>query len=262
MSSSSLPPEYQPHRAPLLEQAREFLAELLRLKPTLANAPAPDPDGDEPPRAQEALAGIRPALVEKLERLSPRRAREAEDYQEIRPEEVRYVLAAFADEVLIQLSWPGQEAWCDSPLEEELFGTQVAGDQLFTNVEELLEEGDPARAEMAAVYLLVLSLGFQGRYRDGGGRGKIRKLRRQLFAFIFRREPGPLEPAHRLLPKAYAHTLDAKQERRLASPHPWAAALVVVTALALLAGNFLWLGETRGLRDSLDRILAHGVVAE
>ncbi|RKH95147.1 DotU family type IV/VI secretion system protein [Corallococcus sp. AB030] len=258
--SSSLPTEYQPHRAPLLEQAREFLSELLRLKQTLAEAPAPDPDSDEPAPEDDPFARVRTAMVEKLERLGSHRSRGKEDAQEIRPEEVRYVLAAFTDEVLIQHAWPGRDAWSSALLEEELFGTHVAGDQLFTDIEALLREADAARVEMAAVYLLVLSLGFQGRFRDRDAGTQLRKLRRRLFAFVFRREPGSREPAHRLLPQAYAHTLDGKHERRLASLRPWACALAAVVGLGVVAGNVIVRRETRGLRASLDRILAHGEV--
>jgi type VI secretion system protein ImpK len=160
-------------------------------------------------------------------------------------EECRYVLAIFADEVLVNTPWYGQQAWRENLLEDALFDTHNAGDRFFEEVERLLRERDPARAEVAAVYLMALALGFQGRYRGLGAEALLQDLQRQLFSFAFQRPPDPDSPRRHLVDQAYAHTRDERADRRLERRWPWAAAMGAVLLSALAASSALWLHGTR-----------------
>ena len=76
------------------------------------------------------------------------------------------LMAATADELFIGLNWEGADNWRLHPLEAELFGTRRAGQEIFARLERLIDGSNPFNAEMAAVYLTALELGFKGTFAD------------------------------------------------------------------------------------------------
>ena len=85
-------------------------------------------------------------------------------------EELVYLMAAFADESFIcLLDWPGKDYWAEHLMELRLFHSQIAGQEIFHRIDTLLARQDFGTEELAAVYLMVLALGFKGQYlRDPG----------------------------------------------------------------------------------------------
>jgi type VI secretion system protein ImpK len=78
--------------------------------------------------------------------------------------------------------------WARQPLQEEVFGEHMAGENFFRTVQELLSRQDSeALADLLEVYQLCLLLGFHGRYGRGDPAGlhavtgavhaKIRRIR-------------------------------------------------------------------------------------
>ena len=62
------------------------------------------------------------------------------------------------------------------PLQEELFGTHIAGEVFFQNLQQLLGRSDsPDLADLLEVYYLCLLLGFGGRY-SAGNRGELTQI--------------------------------------------------------------------------------------
>jgi type VI secretion system protein ImpK len=244
-----------PHCAPLLEGAREFFTELTRLERAIV-APRRDALGER--EAPPTLEVVRRRLLEVIERESRKLAQRGGEFERRGLQEFRYVLAAMADEVLVHLPWPEREQWNENLLEEELFRSHDAGQRFFQNVEALLAERDNRRADVAAVYLLALSLGFQGKYREGGGQGRLEELRRLLFAFAFQREPELESGLRPLCPRAYAHTLGEREDLRLARLWPWGAGITLVFVAWLVAGHVLWTRETEPLVGYLRTLVQPG----
>jgi type VI secretion system protein ImpK len=230
--------------SPLLEKARTLFSDILELRQRLQAVSAPT-----------RFAGkLTPGpTVEELHRWMLDRIRQQTGPEgaprgsliERHLEECRYVLATFADEVLVHTPWYGHQGWRENLLEDALFGTHAAGDRIFDEVERLLRERDPARAEVAAVYLMALSLGFQGRYRELGAEALLQDLQRQLFTLAFQRAPEPDSPGRRLVDQAYAHTRDERTDRRLKRRWPWSAAIAAVALSTLAASGSLWVHKTR-----------------
>lgn len=76
-----------------------------------------------------------------------------------------YSTVAFLDESM--LSTPGAlaSAWAGRPLQDEIFGDNVAGEAFFQQLQDLLARQDsPYVADVLEVKLLCLYLGFRGRY--------------------------------------------------------------------------------------------------
>lgn len=173
-------------------------------------------------------------------------------------EEVRYALAAMADEVFIHLPWSGSEAWRFNLLEAALFGTHRAGEEVFARIDHLLAHGDRSarHQEAALVYLLMLSLGFEGQYRgEPEARDTIERLRRELYRFLSGHGVQP-EDALALSPEAYAFTLaPAGAVRRLPYLRRWLIALGVLLGGWLITAHFLWRHLVSDLEPLLARIL-------
>lgn len=77
--------------------------------------------------------------------------------------DAKFALAAFADEIIYNSTWPGKTQWLSNPLQLQFFGLNTAGDTFFDKLDGL--HGQRGRAHVAQIYFLCLALGFQGRYR-------------------------------------------------------------------------------------------------
>ena len=80
---------------------------------------------------------------------------------------------AFLDESVLNSPQPMFSEWPRRPLQEEIFGGFLGGEAFFDNLEHLLNQPDSEElGDLIEVYLLCLSLGFQGRYA-AGARGEL-----------------------------------------------------------------------------------------
>ncbi|HVF44455.1 MAG TPA: DotU family type IV/VI secretion system protein [Pyrinomonadaceae bacterium] len=168
--------------------------------------------------------------------------------------EAQYVMVALADEIFLNTEWEGHRSWVSNLLESKIFRTHVAGELFFQRLDRMLVERDPVYRDLAAVYLMALSLGFRGKYRGRDDRGQLERYRRQLFHFVFRREPDLDSPTRQMFPEAYYHTLRDETKRRLQNPRAWLILLcaVVVAYVALTHG--IWSKLTGRLFDVNGRI--------
>ena len=131
------------------------------------------------------------------------------------PEDVKFAtfaVVAFLDESVLNSQNPVFTDWLRKPLQEELFGTHVAGEVFYQNLQQLLARTDSADlADVLEVYFLCLLLGFGGRY-GGGNRGELKQVMDTTADKIrrIRGRLGPLAPAAPL-----------PEERIRAGTDPW-----------------------------------------
>lgn len=79
-------------------------------------------------------------------------------------------VVGFLDESILNARNPLFADWPRKPLQEELFGTHMAGEVFFQNLEQLMARNDSAElADILEVHYLCLLLGYTGRY--SGSRG-------------------------------------------------------------------------------------------
>lgn len=233
----------------LLSQFREFYAAVASARREVLEAGAPAREGADP----AAEVGSRLATLLETQGLDAKRR--GGDYGASYYREAQYLMAALADDIFLNLEWAGREAWKSRLLEYRLFGSKVAGEQFYRKLEKLLAERDPARAELAALFLLALSLGFRGRFRGAEDDGVLDRYRRELFAFIYHRDPGLEEPGKELFPEAYAAVHDEAESRRLPHLRQWLAILALVALVLLVISHGLWLDVSGDLEGVLDKIL-------
>jgi type VI secretion system protein ImpK len=247
----------------LLDFARNFLTEVVRLKRRFETA-APEPVGDMsegiPPEMDPLLTydGARQHLLEMIEAQSQKLGLRSDDREYRRFEEVRYILVAFADEIMVNVSWSGRDHWRENLLEEEVFRSHDAGERVFTGAEALLEDRTSVKMEAASVYLQVLALGFLGKFREQGDKGRVAELRRQLFSYIYHREPDHSDTSRRLFPQSYGYTVNDPSDRRLARLWPWFVGIAAAMTVYTLVGHIIFYGSTRDLDGTIERIIRQG----
>ncbi len=85
-------------------------------------------------------------------------------------------VVGFLDETILNLQSPLFNNWPRQPLQEELFGTHMAGEVFFQNLQELLGRNDSEDlADVLEVHYLCLLLGYGGRY-SLGNRGELQSI--------------------------------------------------------------------------------------
>lgn len=157
----------------------------------------------------------------------------------------QYVMVALADDIFLHMDWQGRMIWVENLLESKIFNTHNAGEVFFDNIDDILQEQNPD-TDLAALYLMALSLGFKGKYYDRD-HGQIARYRRRLFAFICRREPDLDDEARRLFPEAYYHNVREESQRKLSDPRKWLLVLGLVVIVYGAATHALWVQFTLDL---------------
>lgn len=169
----------------------------------------------------------------------------------------QYVMAALADEALLNCEWAGREEWRGRLLETRLFGTYRAGELFFARLDALLAKRDPIYSELARIYLLALILGFEGKWRGReGAEAELARYRRQLFRLIFQRDPELRVRPEPLFPAAYAVTLDEGAGRHLPYLKPWLLLIGLIAVFWVAASVPLWDRLSADLETILKGILA------
>jgi type VI secretion system protein ImpK len=89
------------------------------------------------------------------------------------PDDIRnatLAVVAFLDESVLTSTSSVFSSWHSMPLQEEMFGHNVAGDTFFDNLEKLLSRSDSHDvADVLEIYALCLLMGYKGRYGLSGG---------------------------------------------------------------------------------------------
>ncbi|HWC97726.1 MAG TPA: DotU family type IV/VI secretion system protein [Candidatus Sulfopaludibacter sp.] len=108
-----------------------------------------------------------------------------------------FATVAFLDESVLNSQNPIFTDWLRKPLQEELFGTHIAGETFFQNLQVLLGRQDaPDLADVLEVHYLCMLLGFGGRY-SAGNRGELSQVMTMTADKIrrIRGRMGPLSPS-------------------------------------------------------------------
>ncbi len=208
---------------PILSQCFEFWEEVEAIRRR------PSASGRE--RLAEALRSQRAALANSWQ---------AGELPQL--DDAQYVMAATADELFIGLNWDGASDWRLQPLEAELFGTRRAGQEVFARIERLIDGSEPFSAEMAAVYLTALELGFKGTFADADDTQTLATYETELRSMVGREPPstGPL------VSQCYDHTVVAGTGAELPRARDWWIAAWTIAGIFLLAALVVTATRFRG----------------
>lgn len=169
--------------------------------------------------------------------------------------EAQFIMVALADEVFLNLDWPGKAYWEANLLEQRLYDTHSAGQIFFERLDDLLKNKDPVRLELAIIFLNALGLGFRGKYRHFDNEDALKTYRKRLFTFINRREPYLFEKKIHIFPDAYAHTLEGRTAKELPNLRNWYFIFMGIGFTYLLASYIIWYSATGAIMDAANRII-------
>lgn len=120
-----------------------------------------------------------------------------------------YAFTVFLDESVLNATDPIFADWPRQPLQEEIFGDHMGGENFFRNLETLLRSPDSSElADVLQVYLTCLILGFNGRY--GPGAPELSQMSAAVEARIRRISSTPPDP---VWPLPEAETLPKRRDR-------------------------------------------------
>lgn len=224
-------------------QFRAFLDELVKMRARL--------DGQPDLSGEIAAQAMNRHLLNLLEVQTLQSRRDSSRFEMEDVADARYLKAVLADEILLNADWAGRAEWPAHLLESTLFRTNVAGDQVFARIEQLLLDREPSRRNLARLYLFALGLGFQGRFRGADAGERLRSLREELYAFIYQRRPD-LGGRERVLGEAaYAHTLSHIAPRKLPTLTRYSVVFVLGLAALLALSELAWLWQSWPVREAL-----------
>ncbi len=163
----------------------------------------------------------------------------------------RFLKAALADEVLLSTDWAGRAYWRHVLVEATLFKSSYAGERVFQDLDQLLQARDSSNRSLGRLYLYLLSLGFQGRYR-GQPLDKVAEYRRELFQFVYQR-PADLEGRDRMLSgQAYESTLSHLAGSRTPRLNRFVMLALAACLILLCLSEVMWLWVSWPLRRALE----------
>ena len=248
------------HHGVLSEEFDAFYYELLRIKEIAlrsnheATSPVNKDDGDD--EKTITVSGPVLALQERFtkffEKQQERLYRIAVGPSALFIQEAQYLFVSMADEIMINHAWQGSDYWRQNCLEIKMFQTQIAGERIFFNIDNLLKTNNKLQIELARIYLLSLSLGFQGKFRTHGN-SQILSYKQQLFSFIYHRSPD-IGSKDFLIEEALSSVFTAAPTKGLPDLRSWSVTALVVLLIYLFVSYGIWTIISEDLHEVLKSI--------
>lgn len=243
----------------VLNQFREFYRELVSLKRQAMQGRLEElVPLDNTGKVVEQANPIWIRVVAKMQDLARQAGHQGSPCTAESYKEAQYVMAAMADETFLHVDWSGREWWRGNLVETKFFQSHIAGERIFQRIGKMLENRESVCVELAALYLLSLSLGFQGKFRGEVDQGAIARMRRELFHVIAHRDPDFLQGSTPMFPESYAHTLEQSALMKLPDPRKWLWGVGACLAGYVLVAHVLWTYLTEDVTTLVNSILSLG----
>jgi type VI secretion system protein ImpK len=78
--------------------------------------------------------------------------------------DTKYALVALIDETVLSTASACREYWFSRPLQLDLFGDNIAGEEFFNKLQKMLLSIE-TKKDVLEIYYICLSLGFEGKYK-------------------------------------------------------------------------------------------------
>lgn len=236
-----------------MENFQEFYYEVLRQKERAFRTFEDDLENES--KIEEVIKDIQKKLHQILEKQSLQASKGMGGITASYFRDAQYVMVALADEVFLNMEWPGARTWRKSLMEAQIFQTQIAGEQFFKRLDLLLASNDPSKGELGQIYLITLSLGFKGRFSEMEEQEKLEWYRDQLFVII----KGTHNELHypgrkRLWEDSYDYTMTEAPGRGLPDLKIWVSTFVSVFALYIFTSYVVWHKLASEMGDALNEI--------
>lgn len=197
---------------------------LLGLVPRLRQAHHPDP------------AGLRETLARAVSTFESEAARSGIPHEHLIA--ARYALCTFVDEAAANTPW-GEKVWAQRSLLVQFHNEAWGGEKFFMLLGKLAERVSEHR-QLLELYYLILSLGFEGRYRIiDNGRAQLASVRERLAQMLINDRPA-VEPE--LSPEWRSQSAKAQPLRNRLPLWVSASVAALLLAIVYVAMSF-WLNQ-------------------
>lgn len=214
------------------------------------------PDGQRrASNAEETVAKLASELIAELEVRGKDFSLYGGEYGARLYQRVIYVFAAFADEVMLANQWNGREVWLKNPLEVRLFGSQSAGDDIFSDIENGLADYEIGKRDLARTYLMALNLGFKGRYKDTPSEEVINSHKSALFLLITDRDASREEAGKSFLGNVYQYNQTGGAPKLMPYLRPWLVSIASVIVLYVIASHLIWTSKVSDLEAYVQSLI-------
>lgn len=191
-----------------------------------------------------------------FERFSLNTQNQVGDFAVSHFQDALYAMVALLDETFLSFYWIGKNRWERNLMEKQIFHTQIAGELVFRKVDDLLATNDPVRNDVANIYMMILSLGFKGKYRDEDGDNQIDWYRQELYKMINRHAPLLFSMGRdHLIPECYDHIISIPAGKGIPDVRSWVTAFAAILLVFIVVSSFLWFKLVRDMDDALGQIL-------
>lgn len=168
--------------------------------------------------------------------------------------DAKYIMAVLADEIFLNLQWEGAKFWRYTLLEKQIFQTEIAGDKFFTMLDEIVTDFN--NEEMAFLYLMALSLGFKGRYRDIKNSDEhIGWYKDRLYSILNTKSARLYFPGRsHMIESCYDYVYAENDNSQLPDYRFWAYCVLSVVFAYILISHFVWADITDDIGEILSKI--------
>jgi type VI secretion system protein ImpK len=168
--------------------------------------------------------------------------------------ETLYAVVALTDEVFLKMQWYGVDYWKSNILESRLFKTRSAGDKVFEEMDIFLSTPNVLKADLAAVYLSILSFGFSGKF-GSTSHLEIKQYKTRFYELIFQQKLMYLEgESQHLIPQHDLRTVTPPSRVDLPDPYAWYNYYFMGIIVFLLVSYFAWFDSTYEIRNLLSSL--------
>lgn len=239
----------------IIECFEEFYKEVLKHKQFVLSKPWQKSEGEDESSPNATAEYVLSKLHTFLEEQAKTAAYGGSSFAENYYAEAQFIMVALADEVFLNLQWPGKPYWESNLLEQRLYSSHSAGQVFFEKLDSLLHQNDPTQTDLAVLYLNALGLGFRGKYRHFDDAGALQSYRKRLFIFINRRESYLFQQKILLFPDAYAHTSEEGEAKELPNLRNWYFVFAGIGLSYLLASYIIWYAATAEITRTVNKII-------
>ncbi|MEO8595731.1 MAG: DotU family type IV/VI secretion system protein [Candidatus Solibacter sp.] len=156
-----------------------------------------------------------------------------------------FAAVAFLDESVLNSQNAIFTEWLRKPLQAELFGTQIAGEEFFVSLQQLLGRGDSNDlADLIEIHYLCMLLGFSGRY-SAGNRGELAQIMNMTGEKI-RRIRGPF--------RGLSPAWQPPKEKAVTQTDPWVRRWGIIAAVGLAVTILMFAGYVFGLSSVISQL--------
>jgi type VI secretion system protein ImpK len=154
------------------------------------------------------------------------------------------------------MRWEGAKYWRLTLLEKQIFQTEVAGDRFFALLDEIVSNYNQNNEEIVFVYLMALSLGFRGKYRDvEGAETHILRYKNSLYSALNSKPSGLFYPGRsHMIESCYTFTDTESNDLQLPDVRFWSWCVIAVVSTYIVVSYAMWYGITSEISEVLNKI--------